>query len=56
MKGSVFIAAAAAAGATAAGHRHAHANLFKRNGTEIDVCVPGCKTVYTTIYGEPTRM
>lgn len=56
MKGSMFVAAAAAAGASAAGHRHAHADLFKRNTTEVavDVCVPGCKTIYTTIYGEPT--
>ncbi|KAL0939269.1 exo-beta-glucanase [Colletotrichum truncatum] len=55
MKGSIFAAAAAAiSGATAASHhRHAHGELFKR-GAEASVCVPGCTTIYTTIYGEPT--
>ncbi|KAM0281931.1 hypothetical protein ACHAQH_003277 [Verticillium albo-atrum] len=53
MKGSLIIAAAAAAGVSASNaHRHAH-GLFKRtNGTEV--CLPGCTTIYKTIYGEPT--
>ncbi|KAL6402926.1 putative beta-glucosidase btgE [Ilyonectria robusta] len=55
MKGTVAAAAVAvlASGAQAAypHHRRAH-DLFKR-GEES--CVPGCTTIWTTIYGEPTR-
>jgi exo-beta-1,3-glucanase (GH17 family) len=54
MKGTVAAAAVAvlASGAQAAypHHRRAH-DLFKR-GEES--CVPGCTTIWTTIYGEPT--
>ncbi|KAF6836854.1 beta-glucosidase btgE [Colletotrichum plurivorum] len=55
MKGSIFAAAAAVVGGASAAshHRHAHGELFKR-GAEASVCVPGCTTIYTTIYGEPT--
>lgn len=63
MKGTVIAAAAAAmvGGASAAKvhHRHAH-GLFeaaKRNAdTTGEMCIPGCTTYMTTIYGEPTRM
>lgn len=57
MKGSILaVAAATVTGVTAAAHRHAHADLFKRGADQASVCVPGCTTIYTTIYGEPTRM
>jgi hypothetical protein len=55
MKGSLIIAAAAAAGASAAAHRHAQAHAVFKRYAEADVCVPGCKTIYTTYYGEATR-
>ncbi|OLN81003.1 putative beta-glucosidase btgE [Colletotrichum chlorophyti] len=55
MKGSILAAAAAAVGGvSAAHHRHAHGELFKRGADQASVCVPGCTTIYTTIYGEPT--
>ncbi|KAK7448240.1 hypothetical protein CaCOL14_002512 [Colletotrichum acutatum] len=55
MKGSILaVAAATVTGVTAAAHRHAHADLFKRGADQASVCVPGCTTIYTTIYGEPT--
>ncbi|WYZ34514.1 hypothetical protein EsH8_I_000790 [Colletotrichum jinshuiense] len=55
MKGSILAAAAAAVGGvSAAAHRHAHADLFKRGADQASVCVPGCTTIYTTYYGEPT--
>ncbi|KAH7358991.1 beta-glucosidase [Plectosphaerella cucumerina] len=54
MKGSLIIAAAAAAGASAAAHRHAQAHAVFKRYAEADVCVPGCKTIYTTYYGEAT--
>ncbi|OHE90806.1 beta-glucosidase [Colletotrichum orchidophilum] len=56
MKGSILAAAAAFTGVTAAAHRHAHAHadLFKRGPDQASICVPGCTTIYTTIYGEPT--
>lgn len=57
MKGSIILAAAAAAGASAAAHRgHAQAHAVFKRYADADVCVPGCKTIYTTVYGEPTRM
>ncbi|GKT75367.1 exo-beta-glucosidase [Colletotrichum tofieldiae] len=54
MKGSIFAVAAAVGGVSAAAHRHAHGELFKRGADQASVCVPGCTTIYTTIYGEPT--
>ncbi|KAK2026118.1 glycoside hydrolase [Colletotrichum zoysiae] len=56
MKGSLLAVAAAVGGVSAAAHRHAHAHgqLFKRGADQASVCVPGCTTIYTTIYGEPT--
>lgn len=59
MKGFTVAAAAVAAlsgGATAhRQHRNAHQELFaKRAGNDSAVCVPECKTYYTTYYGEPT--
>ncbi|KAK1986551.1 glycoside hydrolase superfamily [Colletotrichum cereale] len=56
MKGSILAVAAAVGGVSAAAHRHAHAHgeLFKRGPDMASVCVPGCTTIYTTIYGEPT--
>ncbi|KAL2883802.1 hypothetical protein SGCOL_000950 [Colletotrichum sp. CLE4] len=55
MKGSILaVAAATVTGVTAAAHRHAHADLFKRGADQASVCVPGCTTIYTTIYGEAT--
>ncbi|KAK2006786.1 glycoside hydrolase [Colletotrichum eremochloae] len=56
MKGSILAVAAAVGGVSAAAHRHAHGELFKRGADQASVCVPGCTTIYTTIYGEPTRM
>ncbi|ROT39711.1 glycoside hydrolase [Sodiomyces alkalinus F11] len=53
MKGSILLVAAAAAGASASAHRHAH-RMFAKRGTDAEVCVPSCTTVYTTIYGEAT--
>ncbi|KAH7133530.1 glycoside hydrolase superfamily [Dactylonectria macrodidyma] len=54
MKGAIAAAAVAAmaTGAQAAypHHRRAH-DLFKR-GEEY--CIPGCTTIWTTVYGEPT--
>lgn len=59
MKGGLAAAALAAmaSGVAAAHHRHAHEALFKKslNGTN-EVCTPLCTTVWTTFYGEPTRM
>ncbi|KAL9946077.1 hypothetical protein D7B24_000164 [Verticillium nonalfalfae] len=56
MKGSLILAAAAAAGVSASSaHRHAH-GLFKRTNNGTEVCLPGCTTIYKTIYGEPTLM
>lgn len=54
MKGSLVLAAAAAAGVSAAAHRHAQAHAVFKRYAEADVCVPGCKTIYTTYYGEAT--
>ncbi|RBQ72387.1 hypothetical protein VDGD_21448 [Verticillium dahliae] len=55
MKGSLILAAAAAAGVSASNaHRHAH-GLFKRTNNATEICLPGCTTIYKTIYGEPTR-
>ncbi|EFQ29370.1 beta-glucosidase [Colletotrichum graminicola] len=56
MKGSILAVAAAIGGVSAAAHRHAqaHGQLFKRGVDQASVCVPGCTTIYTTIYGEPT--
>lgn len=56
MKRTVLAAAALTGGATArfSNHRHLH-DLLKR-GYEGEVCTPGCTTIYSTIYGEPTRM
>lgn len=55
MKGGIAAAAVAAmvTGAHAAypHHRRAH-DLFRRG----EVCVPSCTTIWTTYYGEPTRM
>ncbi|KAH6703523.1 hypothetical protein VD0002_g5711 [Verticillium dahliae] len=54
MKGSLILAAAAAAGVSASNaHRHAH-GLFKRTNNATEICLPGCTTIYKTIYGEPT--
>lgn len=56
MKGGLAAAAVAAmaTGAQAAypHHRRAH-EMFRRGG---EVCVPTCTTIWTTYYGEPTRM
>lgn len=59
MKGSLAFAAALAGAATAAhgqGHRRAH-DLFARGDGAYgeESCVPSCTTIYSTIYGEPTR-
>ncbi|TQN74168.1 putative beta-glucosidase btgE [Colletotrichum shisoi] len=54
MKGSILAVAAAVGGVSAAAHRHSHGELFKRGADQASVCVPGCTTIYTTIYGEPT--
>ncbi|GKT41886.1 putative beta-glucosidase C [Colletotrichum spaethianum] len=54
MKGSILAVAAVVGGVSAAAHRHAHGELFKRGADQASVCVPGCTTIYTTIYGEPT--
>ncbi|TLD12538.1 uncharacterized protein PgNI_02965 [Pyricularia grisea] len=59
MKG--FTVATAAVAALSGGvsahrqHRQAHYDLFaKRASNDSAVCVPECKTYYTTFYGEPT--
>ncbi|KAL8388383.1 hypothetical protein RB599_003209 [Gaeumannomyces hyphopodioides] len=57
MRGFTVAAALAALanGATAhRAHRHAHGLFEKRGLNDTGICMPECKTYYTTIYGEPT--
>jgi len=61
MKAATVATAAAAlvGGASAHGsHRQAHRALFEKRGygETGEICVPECTTIYSTIYGEPTRM
>jgi hypothetical protein len=57
--GLLAVAAAMAAGVSAKGHKHArhnHEAFHAERGMANETCVAGCTTIYTTIYGEATRM
>lgn len=49
-------AAAVVGGASAhVAHRQAHNDLFlakRQNGTDLEICVPTCTTIYTTVTGD----
>lgn len=57
MRGFTVAAAVAALANSAVAHRahrHAHGLFEKRGLNDTGICMPECKTYYTTIYGEPT--
>ncbi|KFA64178.1 hypothetical protein S40285_00812 [Stachybotrys chlorohalonatus IBT 40285] len=56
MKGPTVAAAfAALAGSAAAhGHRHGHEIFAQKRAETVEVCLPGCTTIYNVITGEPT--
>jgi hypothetical protein len=59
MKAAAVATAAAALVGGASAHRnaHRHAHLFEKKGYATgETCVPGCTTIWKTVYGEPTRM
>jgi hypothetical protein len=61
MKGSVASAVAALAGVASAArvnhnHRRAHEMFARGTGALAEEsCIPKCTTIWTTIYGQPTR-
>lgn len=57
MKAAAVATAAAALVGGASAHRnaHRHAHLFEKKAYATgETCVPGCTTIWKTIYGEPT--